>query len=163
MPELFGFALAVTGPIFMWVLLGLVLRRLGWLTDEVNQTVSTLVFRVGLPIVLFFGATQVDYSLILGARYLMAGILATLSIFTLALLYGQWRGMERGDRCVFVQASYRSNLGVIGIALAAEAYGAQGLALAALPVAVMTIVYNLIAVPLLGYGYGRSLEPGAVL
>ena len=161
--EMFGFALAVTGPTFLWVLLGLVVNRIGWFTEDLNRISSLVVFRVGLPVVLFFGAARVNYLQISHASYLVAGMVATLAVVLLAEFYGRLRRVERGDRAVFVQAAYRSNLGVIGIALAAEAYGSEGLALAALPVALMTVLYNLIAVPLLDYGYGRKLSPGNLL
>jgi predicted permease len=160
---LFGFALTVTGPIFLWVLSGLVVQRLGWFSADLNRAVSRIVFRFGLPVVLFFGATRVDYYQIAQARYLLAGVIATCAITLLAELYGRWRRVERGDRAVFVQGAYRSNLGVIGIALCAEAYGQEGLALAALPVAILTILYNLIAVVLLARAYGKSQGPLSLL
>jgi predicted permease len=128
-----------------------------------NRTVSHLVFRYGLPVVLFFGATRVDYTRIAQAGYLLAGIIATFLLVLLAEFYGRRRRFERGDRAVFVQAAYRSNLGVIGIALCVQAYGQEGLALAALPVAVLTILFNLIAVVLLGRAYGSSQTPLALL
>ena len=133
------------------------------LSDELNRLGSEALFRLGLPVVLFFGAIQVDYWLIGSATYLIAGIVATLVVTLLSLVYAKLRGMGLADGAVFVQAAYRSNLGVIGIALAAQAYGEEGLALAALPVAVMTILYNLIAVPVLGIGFGKSLAPVAVM
>jgi predicted permease len=54
-------------------------------------------------------------------------------------------------------------MGVIGVALCAAAYGQDGLALAALPVAIMTILYNLIAVVLLNNAYGRGLSAVGLL
>lgn len=147
----------------MWVLCGLLLQRAGWLSAELNRAASLLVFRIGLPIVLFFGASRVDYTQITQARYLLAGVIATLLLVLLAGIYGRWRGIERGDRAVFVQAAYRSNQGVVGIALCAEAYGAEGVALAALPVAVLTIIFNLIAVVLLGRAYGKRQTPLVIL
>jgi predicted permease len=147
----------------MWVLCGLLVQRAGWFSEELNRAASLVVFRIGLPVVLFFGASRVDYSQIMQAGYLLAGIIATFVLVGLASIYGRWRGIEPGDRAVFVQAAYRSNQGVVGIALCAEAYGAEGVALAALPVAVLTILFNLIAVVLLGRAYGARQTPLVIL
>jgi predicted permease len=122
-----------------------------------------LVFRAGLPVILFFAAVRVDYTRIFAANYLLAGIVSTVGVVFAASLYRRWRKFPLEDGAIFVQAAYRSNMGVIGVALCAAAYGQDGLALAALPVAVMTILYNLIAVVLLNNAYGRGLSPANLL
>ena len=65
-------------PTFGWGVLGVVLRRAGLLADRLISQVSRLAFNVGLPLMLFAGAAQFDYSALGSARYLLAGILATL-------------------------------------------------------------------------------------
>jgi len=159
----FAAAITATGPTFAWVAVGMLLRRLGWLPDAWIQTLSRLMFQFGLPFVLFLGATRVDYSGVLQARYLMAGALATLLVVLLAEVYGRYRGFAAAERGIFVQAAYRSNLGVIGISLCTSAYGEAGLALAALPVALLTVFYNIIAVLVLSAAFGKSSSPLAVI
>lgn len=159
----FSAALLATAPSFLWVAAGMVVRRLGWMSDAWIQRVSRAMFQFGLPFVLFLGATRVDYANILQARYLMAAALATVLVVVLAELYGRVRDFSRGDRGIFVQAAYRSNLGVLGISLSVSAYGEPGLALAALPVALLTILYNIIAVLVLNSAFGRTNSPLATL
>lgn len=141
----------------------MVLRRITWVTDGLIQAASLLVFRVGLPGILFFAAVRVDYTHIFAANYLLAGIVATFAVVAAASLYRRWRKFPLADGAIFVQGAYRSNMGVIGIALCAAAYGQDGLALAALPVAVMTILYNLIAVVLLSNAYTREQSAVSLL
>ena len=156
--ELFGFAIGVTSRTFFWVLLGVLAFRTGKLSAALVQRTAGLVFRYGLPIILFFGAARVDYGQVAQAKYLLAGVIATLLVVAAAILYARLRGYLAGDLAIFAQAAYRANTGVVGIALAAAAYGEEGVALAAMPVALLTILYNLIAVVLLGrvYAGGRS-------
>lgn len=149
-------ALKVTGPIFLWVLLGVVARRLGWLGPPLVERLSLLVFRYGMPVILGLGASRVDYSEIAGSAYLQAGILSVLVVTLLGHLYGRWRGLPQADHGVFLQAVFRSNLGIIGIALCASAYGERGLVMAALPVAVLTVLYNILAVYVLNRAHGKS-------
>lgn len=143
---LFLAALQVSVPTFGWVVLGVLLRRAGLLSDRLISSVSRLAFNFGLPLMLFAGAAQVDYSALGSARYLLAGILATLLTLVLSWLYSRWRGHPRAQQGIFVQAAFRSNLAIVGIALAVSAYGERGPAVAALPVALLTALYNVLAV-----------------
>ena len=157
---LFLAALKVSVPTFAWVVLGLVLHRAGLLSDAVIATVSRLAFNFGLPVMLFAGAAQVDYSTVGSARYLLAGVLSTLLTLTLSWCYSRWRRHPRALQGIFVQAAFRSNLAIVGVALAVSAYGERGPVLAALPVALMTALYNVLAVWVLNttLGSGTSIR-----
>ncbi len=152
-------AFAVCAPTFAWVGLGIAGRRLGILPLPLVERLARFSFVWGLPIVLFFGAARVDYGTLNDAQYLWAGIVATVVVLSGALAYGWWRGMEKGQLGIFAQCAYRSNLGIMGLALAIAAYGERGLVLASLPVAVMTVFYNIIAVVLLGFTLGGTTSP----
>lgn len=139
-------ALSVSVPTFGWVLLGLLLRRVGLVSAAFIGTVSRLAFNYGLPLMLFASAAQVDYSALGNARYLAAGALGTFLTLALAWAYSRWRGHPRAQQGIFVQAAFRSNLAIVGLGLAVSAYGERGPLLAALPVALMTALYNVLAV-----------------
>jgi len=144
--ELLLGAVQVSGPTFAWVILGVSLRRLDILNTTVINRVTRFSFLVALPFVLFVGAAQVDYGGLANATYLLAAITSTLLTLALSWLYGRWRQYPRRHLGIFIQGAFRSNLAVVGVALCISAYGDTGLALAALPVAVMTVLYNILAV-----------------
>lgn len=156
-------ALSVSLPIFGWVVAGVALQRMGLLPDKLIMSISKLAFNVGLPVMLFASACQVDYSSIGSARYLLAGLVATLLVLVLSWIYSRWRGHPRAEQGIFVQAAFRSNLAIVGLALAVSAYGERGLVLAALPVALMTVLYNILAVWVLNTTLGQASSPGAIL
>lgn len=160
---LFYAALQVSLPTFAWVLLGLVLRRLGLLSQALISTVSRLAFNFVLPVLLFASAAQVDYSTLGSSSYLLAGVVATLLTLALAWVYSRWRGHPRALQGIFVQAAFRSNLAIVGLALAIAAYGERGPVLAALPVALMTALYNVLAVWVLNSTLGLGTSPGVLL
>ncbi len=149
-------ALSISLPTFGWVVLGLVLARAGVFPEALNNRVSLLAFRYGLPLMLFAGAAQVDYTSLADARYLYAGIVATFVSLAAAWRYSRWRGHSAGERGIFVQAAYRSNLAIVGLSLVVAAYGDSGTAIAALPVALMTVLYNILAVWVLGSTLGMG-------
>jgi predicted permease len=156
-------AAMVSAPTFGWVVLGLALRRLGLLTEALINRVSQLAFRFALPVLLFTGAARADYSALGSAADLLAEVLATLLTLALAWSYSRWRGHPRAQQGIFVQASFRSNLAIIGIALAVSAYGERGPVLAALPVALLTVLFNVLAVWVLGATLGGGSTPGSLL
>lgn len=160
---LFYAALKVSVPTFAWVVLGLVLRRLGLLSQALVSSVSRFAFNFVLPVMLFAGAAQVDYSTLGSSPYLLAGVVATLLTLALAWLYSLWRGHPRALQGIFVQAAFRSNLAIVGFALAIAAYGERGPLLAALPVALMTALYNVLAVFVLNSTLGLGTSPGILL
>lgn len=148
--SVFAFAISVTGPIFVIVALGFILSRRGTIDAPFVQTASTLVYRFGLPAILFLGVYDggdgqgVD-------PYLSAFMVAmTLAIMVLAWLYARLTRVPPADIKVFVQGVFRGNLGIVGLAFCANTYGDAGLAQAAVPMGILTIVYNLVAVMLFG-------------
>jgi len=160
---LFLEALAVSLPIFAWVALGVMLAQVGLLPQAVIDRVSLLAFHYGLPVMLFAGAAQVDYSALGSARYLLAGVLATLLIFGISWAYSRWRAHPRALQGIFVQSAFRSNLAIVGVALTLSAYGERGPRLAALPVALMTVLYNVLAVWVLNTTLGSHTSVARVL
>lgn len=149
-------SLKVSGPTFGWVMLGVALRQLGVLAPGFINAVTRFSFTIALPIVLLVGAAGVDYTTLGTATYLFAAIVSTLLTLMLSWVYGVWRGFPTRHLGIFVQGAFRSNLAVVGIALCVAAYGSGALVLAALPVAVMTILYNILAVWVLDSTLGSN-------
>lgn len=144
--SLLAFSISITGPIFMVVLLGLLLKQLGVIHLQFVQPASDLVFKVGLPAILFLSIYRADLDNFSMGLPLLVAIPITLLLFALSLPIGRLFIADKGDCGVFVQGAFRGNLAVIGLAFCSNAYGEPGLAAAAVPVAVLTILYNLLAV-----------------
>ncbi|WP_250460898.1 AEC family transporter [Microbulbifer litoralis] len=144
--ETFAFALSVTGPIFLTLIVGYWLARVGLLRDAFVDDASKLVFMITLPVLLFINIFTADAELGQELPLLAAGLLGT--VITIPLAWLAARPLVHGDRSAFIQGAFRGNLGIIGLAWAANAYGSGGLAQAALLMAGVTILYNIAAVTL---------------
>ena len=154
--------LIVTGPIFLIVLLGLVLRRVGFIDDHFNQMASRLVFSICLPVLLFTTISQIQLDETINLPVFNFSLFGAVLGF--ALSWGlATRVQPRSDRGVVVQGAFRSNLGVIGLALCANAYGAPGLALASLLMASLTVAYNILSVFILSFYSNAELDWRTVL
>lgn len=140
------FTLETTLPIFILVLLGLLLRRRNVIDDAFIATSSKLVFNITLPVLMFMAVARSDSGA--GQHLPLIGFVLSAALLG-ALLSALWAGalmLSVPQRGAFIQASFRSNLGIIGLALCINAYGEEGGVLGALLLAVITPVYNLLAV-----------------
>jgi malonate transporter and related proteins len=144
--ETLAFAFDVTGPIFLAVVLGVVFKRAGLINDDFVHSASKLVFMVALPTLLFFSIVQADIGQLLNPRLLSLAGLGTFVFFIMLSLIAKTIVDEPRDRGVFIQGSFRGNLGIVGLAFCANAYGAPGLAAASIYLAVITILYNILSV-----------------
>ncbi len=153
MPTL-AFAFSVTAPIFVMVLLGLLLKKYAIINDEFVRMASGLVFNIGLPVMLFTSTATRDYSQLVNLTHIVALVLAVVIVFILSSITAPWHLANPRDRGVLVQGAFRGNLMIVGLAFCANAYGEEGLAIAALPVAILIVVHNVLSV----YTLTRSLD-----
>ena len=141
-----GFALGVTGPIILVITLGVVLAHLGIITDAFIDAGSRLVFNVTLPALLFVTISETGFEHALNVDLIAYGVLGTV-IFYLAMEALAARVVHPpADRGVVVQGAYRSNMGIVGLAYCVNAYGDIAMAAASLYLALVTILYNVLAV-----------------
>ncbi|GJL80995.1 MAG: transporter [marine bacterium B5-7] len=148
--SILAFALSVTGPIFLVVLLGYTLRRKNIIDGAFVTSASQVVFRVGLPAILFLSIYEGEPPGYQQLRLTIMMILVTLILLGGSALHARIRIASSDDRRVFMQGGFRGNLGVIGLAFCANAYGLSGLSQAAVPMGILTILYNILAVFILG-------------
>lgn len=147
---LFAETLSVTFPVFAMVLLGVALKRLKWIDSAFVNTSSALVFRGAMPTLLFLSLVDADMS-----QAIIPDLMAYLALATVAsfLLIWWWatRRVAFEDRGVYVQAAFRGNGGIIGLALAASMYGQFGLSTGSVLVATIIPLYNVLAVIVLAW------------
>ncbi len=146
----FEYCLAVTMPVFLIVFLGCFLRFKKHIDDGFVASASSLVFNICLPLLIFFAIIENEVSL--SAQWplvVFCMVAAVLSFLLFWVLSSIW--VPNQDRGVVVQGAFRSNLGIIGIALCAKAFGGQGLAIGAVMLSVVTPIYNVLSVYALNF------------
>ena len=140
------FSLNATLPIFLMMMVGYGLRRIGLVTDEFACLANTFVFKVALPLVLFDDLYKMDIVAGWDGGFVAFCAAATLGSILICLAISRiWRDAPwRGE---FVQASYRSGAAFLGIAFIQSIYGDAGAA----PLMVIGAVpiYNISAVVIL--------------
>ena len=142
------FSLNATIPVFLLMVLGLALRKIGWIDEGFASKMNQFVFRVPLPVLLFQDLATVDfYEMWDGKFVLFCFVVTFLEIFLAGLLSLLLK--DRSTRGEFIQASYRSSAALLGIAFIQNIYGNAGMA----PLMIIGSVplYNVMAVVVLSF------------
>ncbi|MDO4641328.1 MAG: AEC family transporter [Neisseria sp.] len=150
------FALGVTLPNFLLLVFGWYLRRSGQIDVYFCTQASNLVYRYGLPLVLFVSLTENQIHYESQLMLVAAGLILTLLLYLAAELYVWQFVPDKRDKGVFVQGVFRSNLGIVGMAFVSNAYGREGVAAGAVFTGVVTILYNILAVITLSRSAGST-------
>ncbi len=138
--------LAITAPIFLVVVCGYFLRRVGLIDDHFIGMGSRLVFNFTLPILLFISIASKTLTYGVALQMALAGVLTTLLVWLISEWWAQGWIEPRADRGVLVMGSFRSNLGIVGLAYCFNAYGDQGVAAIAMYLAFVTVLFNILSV-----------------
>ncbi len=153
--NIFSFAFAVTGPIFVILALGIVLAHTGLLTDAFIDAGSKLVFNVTLPSLLFISISKTSIEQTANLALIGCGIVGTVILFILLEILAKYLIEPTEDRGVVIQGVFRSNMGIVGLAYCVNAYGENGLAAASLYLGLVTILFNILAVITLNRSLGK--------
>ncbi len=155
-----NFSLQITGPIFIIIGIGFLLKKIGWINNEFAELGSALVFKVTLPCLLFVKLSKADFTHGLPVMLIGYAVLITIVTFTLIEIISTTMVKEIHDRGVFVQGAFRSNLGVISLAFCISAFGENVLRIAAIYIAVLTILFNILAVVTLTRNNNKKFTNG---
>ncbi len=140
------FSAAITGPICLMLVLGMGLKRLGVINDNFIEVGSKLVFQVTLPAMLFLSIVSSKHDFAASSGLIVYGLISGIGVFLLSFWLSNKLVSDRRDRGVTIQGGFRANTAIIALAYVANAYGNDGVALAAIYVAATTLLYNVQAV-----------------
>ena len=144
--EQFAFSASVTGPICLMLFLGVMLKRIGLINDNFIDVASKVVFQVTLPAMLFLSIVQSNHNFSASSALVAFGVIANFVFFLFTIFSTKLVFKGSKDQGVIVQGGFRANTAIIGLAYVANIYGNQGVALAAIYVASLTVLYNIQAV-----------------
>lgn len=127
MIENFIYSVNVTLPIFLVMVVGYVLRRIGMLNEDFVTVANKFNFSVTLPVMLFRDISGVDIRAVFDLKYVLFCALVSTACFWLI-----WGGAklflkEQSMRGAFVQASFRSSAAVMGLAFIENIYGSSAM------------------------------------
>lgn len=156
------FSLNATVPVFLMMVFGWAMYRIGLLDEHTTGQLNRFNFRTTLPALLFADLSSADFRTVWDSRFVLFCVIVTLLSVGIAVLYSLLH-RDRAERGEIVQAAYRSSAAVLGIAFVKNIYGEA--AMAALMIVGTVPIYNIVAVTVLSLtspeGSSRR-TPGAV-
>lgn len=129
-------------PIFLLILLGLFLRRVGVLDEEGCGRMNTFCFNVLVPTMVFYNIYTADLSHFAQPKLLLFCLLAVTASFLLLMLIIPRVVGDRSRVGVMVQGIFRSSFVVLGMGLAASMYPGQDLSVIAIASTVVAPLFN---------------------
>ncbi|MBF0196801.1 MAG: AEC family transporter [Planctomycetes bacterium] len=131
--------LEITLPVFMLIGLGKTLELRGMLNEDRRVFINNLVFYLALPALILREVARQDVQTLCNIPLIMVLILSTLGVVILQVFLARWLQLSGPIKAAFIFGTFWANITYLGFPLAENAFGGQGLALAA--------VFNAVALP----------------
>lgn len=147
------FSLNATVPVFLMMILGIVLKKIGWIEETFASQMNKFVFLVPLPVLLFQDLATVNFSEAWNFKFVMFCFMVTVVSILIVIIISSFL-KERSLRGEFIQASYRSSAALLGVALIQNIYGHS--VMGPLMIIGSVPLYNVIAVTVLSYYQPQS-------
>lgn len=145
----FLFSINVTIPIFLVMVIGYFLRRIGMLNDNFVSVANKFNFKVTLPFLVFKDLASVDIKAVFDWKYVLFCALATSAGFWASWLISKLFLKDQSMRGAFTQASFRSSAAVMGLAFIQNIYGES--AMGSLMIIGAVPLYNIYSVIVLTF------------
>ncbi len=143
------FSLNATVPVFLVMVIGYIVRRLGVADEPFVKTLNKFNYKITLPVLLFKDIAESDFYSVWDTQYVLYCFLVTLTSVVAIWVGAGLLYKNKAQLGEFIQASYRSSAAVLGIAFIQNIYGSSGMA----PLMIIGTVplYNVAAVLVLSF------------
>ena len=133
-------------PIVFLILLGYILKRVGFLSREFLSVGNRLVFRCALPVLLFLNVYGIKGFSDIRFDAVLYSCAVTLIVFLVGFFTVWATVKDRRRRGPVWQCFYRSNFALIGLVLASALGGSEAEGVAAVLAAFVIPLFNILAV-----------------
>ncbi len=145
-------------PILLLVFVGYFLRLIHFADDAFFKKLNTMVFRVFLPILLFWNVYEIESLRQVQWSAVAYCVFAVLFICFIGYVLSKLFVKNRSSIGVMTQCAFRSNYAIIGIPLAESLGGAESVAFASILSAVAIPLFNILAVVVLSHYSPKNTE-----
>lgn len=137
---------SITLPVFSLVFIGMWLKWRGKIDDAFTAQSSYIVFNWALPVLMFAAIVRTDIATVANVELIAFALAAAFLSFLMLWVGARLVQLNAENLGVFVQASFRANLGILGLAFCVATFAQPGLAIGAVLLAVITPLYNVLSI-----------------
>lgn len=148
-------------PIFIYLVIGMLVRRAGLLDEGSVKKLNRMVFIVMFPPLMFENLYGKDLSKAFDPKVVLYAVFGVLAAWLITWIASGFTSLKNRPktRGVVIQAVYRSNVVLMGIPITMNIYGKGDLSLTAVVIAIVVPMYNVLAVITLEY-FGAAGKKG---
>ncbi len=140
------FTANIVAPVFLIIAIGYASKKLKIINENFVDATSKFVFSVSLPALVFMQIAEMDLSKAVNFPQIIFIYTGTISTFILIWLLSIPFIKDGKDRSVFIQGAFRSNFAIVGFAIISNLFGTAALGKAAIILAFILPLYNVLAV-----------------
>lgn len=153
----------VVVPLFLMIVLGYSLKQIRVYDEHTISGMNQLVFKVFLPLLLFINIYQTDVAGVFDLKLMLVAVLGVLGSFFMTWLIIAWIEKDNRKRGVLIQGIFRSNFVIFGIPVTTSLFGGEATGAAALLVAVIVPIFNMLSVVILEIYRGSRINVPKIL
>jgi len=138
--------LEVIFPIVVYIGLGYLFQRLHWASETTFRQMNGITFKILIPLMLFYNVFASDLSSSFDGGVLVFSIVFVLVIFALSWALARKLFPDPKTSSVVAQGLYRSSFVLFGMQITASIYGVGQTGMAAILIAIIIPIFNILAV-----------------
>lgn len=140
------FTFEIVAPIFFLILIGSALQKTSLVNDTFVRQSSNFVFNISLPALIFVKLSNVSIEETFDEKLIITSMIFAFIIFLISWGVSTFLTKTPEDQGSFIQGSFRSNFAIVGLAIILGMFGEESLGKAALLLAFIMPLYNVLAV-----------------
>ncbi len=133
-------------PVLLIVASGYLAHRMGWIKGSAVDSLTKIVFYIGLPTLLIDEISRTTLSELIEMKGPYVVVLVASFMAFLGYLSARLYKLPSNQKGVWAQASFRSNMGFIGLPIVLNALGNDGIRYSSLILALGVPAFNILAV-----------------
>ncbi len=149
MLEIIIFTSTTVLPVFITILIGYYVRKMGVITLVGAKEINNLVFKLMLPLMLFGNIAMSDFSQLFDLNFIFFVSAMTIIIFFISWIYGEVFVKERKLIGTFVQGAFRGNYALLSLVLISNVLGEEAVARGSIVGPIVIPIYNVFSVIIL--------------
>ncbi len=124
----FIYSLNATVPIFLVMIIGWAIKKIGIIDDHFANVANKYVFKVALPVLLFRDLSSADFTSQFNLSFVLYCMIVTTVMFSGIWIVTELVMKDNSMKGSFVQASFRSSAAILGMAFIQNMYSDTGMA-----------------------------------
>lgn len=142
----FSLAFSVVAPLVIYMAIGALIKKIGLFSDSTLKEMNTVIFKVFIPLSLFFDIYGADLgSAVQGRLFIWVTVLLTAA-FIISLLVSNRFIHDRPDVPTVAQGIFRSNYVLFGTVISYSIAGDAGTAVTAALAVLVVPLFNILAI-----------------